>query len=664
MARATLTSVVLAGLLAACAPTPPPAEVPGRPVVDTATPIEASPELVMRADDLRLGVLGRDPRALPRPRFWFARPPTTDLVVYTEKGALVVGPLEGPVQRIRLGGDEESWAFYGTPAADRALLGTDEGGIELWSLAGERLKRWAVPERRLVEGRAYDVAVVEGAFALRDDDGIVVRRASDGEELWRPEVPGALRSRTFWLRDAGEELWVQPYRQGLLRWRKGQGEPDVVVPGDEDRYLRGAGVAADGSRWAYVRPKGENRYGDGLELVLAEEAGVIARWELPRYTDVERITVVDDTVVLETDGRTQLHQVDGGWSLLPAKSLALEPLGPGPLLVSQGRGLTTCEPATGRCVDAPAHRDAVRAIDVVGDGRWIVTAGDDGRVLAWRLDGASATPTTVIETAGRPLVAAGGLGVAVQGVFVDGDGDDRGAKAAVVFHPWAEGGVGEERWRRRRGFSALRIDPDGWVVGVEADGDVALLDARTGGLATTVRLAPAAASPRDRRRLDVTTSSDGHWWWADGRLQRWSSTGGAAVDAALEAPGPDCVLSREGRGTCAVVSDVDEADPTLEVTTLGAERGARTWKHGLPEKLHVDAMAVGERVHAVALGSWDAPARLVLRAGGEVVDVEIDDSRVTAMALFAGERRLVTGLDDGSLVVWRVPFAPPQSSSR
>ena len=103
---------------------------------------------------------------------------------------------------------------------------------------------------------------------------------------------------------------------------------------------------------------------------------------------------------------------------------------------------------------------------------------------------------------------------------------------------------------------------------------------------------------------------------------------------------------------------------TLRVTTSAPQGQPSTWSHelqleGVLSGLASVALAIGENVHVVAIHDYEKPTRLVFRRGGDVVEVELAEERITAMALFGAERRLVVGFEDGSLWGWRLPFSGP-----
>lgn len=197
------------------------------------------------------------------------------------------------------------------------------------------------------------------------------------------------------------------------------------------------------------------------------------------------------------------------------------------------------------------HRSSVAAIDVASEGSWFASAGLDGVLSRWTLEGLQQT-TLITQSAGMTSVAIAPTGnwmvagdsegvvhvvaadggdhvymrghqEAVNSVAISDDGSwfaSAGNDGSVLL--WGVDGSRQGRLYARRGeVQAVAIPGMGpWLASADSDGAVRLWDER-GGISRVI-------FGRSRRLRDLAISPDGQWLAAVGDLgivQLWDSDG-------------------------------------------------------------------------------------------------------------------------------------------
>ncbi|MEM6931924.1 MAG: WD40 repeat domain-containing protein, partial [Myxococcota bacterium] len=414
----------------ACSAPPPPALAPPT-TVDTDVAIAPAPEPAKVAyTSLLLGARGASATPAPRPTGPAVLSPS-GTVAYLEEGQVAVWSKTATApRRIALRG--EDWRLVGAPADDRLVL-AQGGRIELWSLAGEgrRLASWRIgtdeEAKRLGAYRERIMATsTPGAFAVVEKERIRIFRAEDGGAIGEVAQPGAW-GLTYTLADRGRALLGHGYKEGLKLWKVGTPEPLFSLPPNEDHYLKASAVSLDGKEIAYVRPATDRRYPYRDELVWLEVGGrEIQRWIVEQYRDLGALTLTPSRIIASDERMRSLsglhiyprtggepHDVAGEQSV--ARDDAI--------WIRYPSRLVRCASDTLACPGEDAHWGPVRSLQVVGDGRRVVSAGSDGRVLVWRLDGHQASASLVVASTGLggPMVASSRFGVAILGDLPPGD---------------------------------------------------------------------------------------------------------------------------------------------------------------------------------------------------------------------------------------------------
>jgi WD40 repeat protein/DNA-binding SARP family transcriptional activator len=286
---------------------------------------------------------------------------------------------------------------------------------------------------------------------------------------------------------------------------------------------------------------------------------------------------------------------------------------------------------------AQAHDGIVNDLAVSRDGRQLVTAGEDGRVRVWGLDGLR-PGATVARYPSRAMAASFSAdGAEIAGVSSDG---------TVGLVP-VRGGPQDELLRLPDGDFARSVEfsPRGERLLIATDaGAVGLvrLDGARPGYRVLGRHQQRARAHFDPRGTRAVSASD------DGEARIWTLASGKSVGLAHPAAVVDAAFSPDGR----------------QVATAGGDGVARIWDASdgrLVKQIQVDdgvLMSVGypsDRGRLVVPGD-DGIIRIVDVAGGIVVAEVRGHAGATYDAAFVRDgRALVSVGQDGTLRAWAPP---------
>lgn len=266
-------------------------------------------------------------------------------------------------------------------------------------------------------------------------------------------------------------------------------------------------------------------------------------------------------------------------------------------------------------------------------GEWFASAGRDGVTYGWStrtgdllwelgVDEESASPASVLSLAvsadGRRLVTADGRALRVWDV----------AERTVILREAVES------------ETVVAIDPGGsWVVAGGPSGQLARVD---------LDAAPAAPPPRPAghgdRVIAVAFGSGGRIFSADMKgILAWDATGTPAHVEPEDAPAG---LLDSPKSPSWLWDLVDAGD-----LHCGSKPGYRNIPAVLTVALHPD----GKRA-AIGSTRLDAPLQLRdARAGTLLAILEGHEAAVTAVAFSADGTQLVSGSNDRTVRVWKIP---------
>lgn len=301
----------------------------------------------------------------------------------------------------------------------------------------------------------------------------------------------------------------------------------------------------------------------------------------------------------------------------------------------------TDEESSGFLVEARAHGGAIGRARTIAPGR-LVTAGADGRLIVWRLDGTLA-----------PIPRRATSGVQPFGVL-SSDGayiatwDDRNV---VTVSATAD----------RRIIGVVEWDPEIviWTAAVSVDGKLlALGDER--GIVTLWRLPEGTrwGGPLDIHESNVTALA------FDATSSRWLLSGamdGTVVVTRIDkgAPGPRNLAKLGGQ----VVSLSFAQDGSLAAAATSANGQGQLWRTDDwvsletlelgPERL-ARAIAVGPHGSQVALAADRGEIALFQRREGSWERRSLIGHRghVLRLSYSSDDGRLASGGDDGRIVIW------------
>ena len=337
---------------------------------------------------------------------------------------------------------------------------------------------------------------------------------------------------------SGEQLEERKTPQDLVRLQIAAG--DVIVTG----YLHGkvaVGDSAGNQTWASsgldeaaediaFRPGEPRLYGVTLDGTFLEWDGTTGRLSREVETAIPQVR----TFAFLSDGSRLVHGTEDGLAVRESESLEL---------LGRLRG----------------HQATVREVEVSVDGRWAVSASDDGTVGVWDLQSEKLVrllqghQDAVVEVAVTPE--------ADRIVSVSEDGTVR-----LWSRQSGEELARFERPGRKTPYSAAAISADGRLLAVAeaflAEQPVVIWDLETKEM---VRL---LTMYEDRGAMDLRFSDDGLLWAADlgGRLTCWEPRSG---EQRLDLP------TGSGYGWALAVSSDGRA---LGLGTTGQQRAVRFWR--------------------------------------------------------------------------------------
>ena len=303
-----------------------------------------------------------------------------------------------------------------------------------------------------------------------------------------------------------------------------------------------------------------------------------------------------------------------------------------------GRVLRWHPDRPGQPVELGRHDRAVRAVAVHPDG-WVVSGGDDGRVLRWHPD----RPGQPVEL-GRHDGPVRAVAVHPDGWVVSGGGDDG---RVLRWHP-DRPGQPVELGHHDSYVWAVAVHPDGWVVIGGDDGRVLRWHPDRPGQ-------PVELGRHDRAVRAVAVHPDG---WVvsggdDGRVLRWHP----------DRPGQPVELGRHDRAVRAVA-----VHPDGWVVSGGLDGRVLRWhpdRPGQPVELGrhdraVRAVAVHPDGWVVIGGDDGRVLRWHPDRPGQPVELGRHDRAVRAVAVHP-DGWVVSGGDDGRVLLWHPdrPAQPP-----
>jgi len=487
-------------------------------------------------------------------------------------GAFVVAPQDAStvavrsvttgklVARISTGESITALAF--DPAdANVVFVGSEtstEGAVRAWSVS-----------------RAAPMAVVRDVFAstlavTRDGKTVGIGTFGTEVQLWKWTTREAADS-VFLPEESSSPVTALSFDRGgeslvasgekvttLFRNKGGDIGWDVVGTLKHDDFAQRSALSADGTLFASASRDGTAKVGDGHSGTLLADL----RGHAAAVTDV---------------------------AILP-----------------DGRIVTASEDGTARLWQLPAsrallgHEDWVLGLDVAGDGRTAVSAGNDGRVIVWDLRAGKQLASVSKAKDGTDLPGMNGAAIDRSGRFV--------ATAGVDGSLWI--------WEMRSGglvpvvtgdaFKATSVafDPRGTRLAVGIDkGGVAIWDWRTKEPASIVETGSGSAFPAwspDGQKVAIGLS--------DGRITVWSADSQHLV-ATL-------------RGHVGQVWGVAFSPDGRLIASAGQDRTARIWDAASGRELHT---LVG---HSTRLSAVDfSPSGQVVATGDAAGFIGIWDVR-------------------------------------
>jgi WD40 repeat protein/DNA-binding SARP family transcriptional activator len=541
-----------------------------------------------------------------------------------------VALLEGPVAALAFSSDGEL-----------AAAG-DDGDVARWMPGGTDPARFdAHTQAALAVGFRRD-----GALVTAGRDGLLrAFSPATGEELWSTSIPLAADAGTFDRHgtryaqiDGDAEVSVFDVEDGRATWRSSDfgpnDEPTAVALSADGRTLA-IGIRSGGVRLLELDtgataelgrltsrddaddpPRGvEELAFTGSDHLLAAAGGAIGRFDIAG------------------DTRGEATQFVGG----RVTDLAVDPTGDSAVAVTETGETILLElgrSSLGRPLSNAGR--PVTALSVGADGT--VAAGGDGQVAL--LDPATGE-RRLLAAPGRPVTAVSSAGVrlAIGGREVFRAGGGPHGTYTVIEIESGELLVDEDR--PGVAVTAVALSPDGELLAVgEELGPVRLLEARTGRRLHDLGPLPAttagvAFTPTGDELVAVAT---------DGTIVRWDRRGrpiGEPVE--LGSPASALAVAQDGQ-TVAVATSNGAVIVDLATGSIGPPMASPFGP--------VESVSFGLDGTALATGGsggvllWDVASRRPL---GDPLPAPGN----TAVSFDPTGRNLVTGGDDGEVVVWQ-----------
>ncbi len=468
------------------------------------------------------------------------------LVAGAENGGIDIAPTDGR------GGDTRVLQARGAPV--RAVGYSPDGKRIVSGDAAGRIRIWvlATGASRVLTGHRFGVSSV----AFTPDGNAVVSAGFDG----RIRISNAATG-------AGIGLLSDP--SGVVFAAALSHDARSIVAGGPNGTVGVWDLATDTQVAALRGHRGDvtdvgfSRSGD--RMISAGDDGTIRIWRRPSQRVFRAVTGVFGAA-LSSDARRILAWGIGGIAVLDASSgvkkerltsratSAAAISRDGTEVIGGGDDFLRVWNASGGSprMGLRGHTAQVNSAAFSPDGRRAVTAGEDGRLIVWRL--ADHTATTVVRLPGRISAAAFSPdGKRVLGASSDGIARiwraDRAARPIVTLR-----GDGQE-------LNAAAFSPDGRrVVTGAADGTIRVHSARGGGPEVRIRghvgQVTAVAFSRDGARI----ASGG----GDGKVRIWEAKTGRPLVVLAEHPGGDVVsVGFTGDGQSVLSAG---ADDTIRLT--------------------------------------------------------------------------------------------------